>query len=343
VGWEVDVLTSDGDGPDRLDVPARAVVDGVAVRYLHRLAREAFVPQVSWALARLSPRPDVVHVAPPFAACTVFAHCAALALRVPVVLSPRGSFEPWALAQKQRKKAAALVALKPLLRTLTAVHATCESEREAALRLLPQVPATVVPNGIDLPRLPAPADGARPPAVLFMGRLHPVKGIDRLLDACGLLHARGLDFQLTIAGGGDDDYRAELVKRQERVGLDGRVQWLGMVDGDAKWQALADARVLVMPSHSESFGNVILEALASGRPAIAATGTPWRELVAERCGRWVDNTPAALAAAIEPYLRDAHFAAEEGARGRALVEKKYTWDRVAQAMTDLYRSAIAAS
>jgi glycosyltransferase involved in cell wall biosynthesis len=338
-GWGVQVITSDGDGPHRLAVPANAVVDGVDVRYLRRLAREAFVPQVSWALARLRPRPDVVHVAPPFAACTVCAHAAAFALRLPVVLSPRGSFEPWALEQKQAKKAAALAVLTPLLRTLAAVHATSESEREAAQRLLPHVPARVIPNGIDLPALRERRHGELP-TVLFVGRLHPVKAIDRLLDACGILARKGLAFRLVVAGGGDDVYRDELARRQEAAGLGGKVDWLGMVDGEDKWRALADASVLALPSHMESFGNVVLEALASGTPVVASSGTPWAELPAERCGRWVPNDPAALAGALEPYLLDRALATEEGARGRRLVESKYTWDRVAQRMAQLYRDAM---
>src|SRR4030095_1813389 len=134
-GWGVNVVTSDGDGPHRLVVPPLVTIDGVEVRYLRRLAREAFVPQVAWSLARMHPRPDVVHVGPPFAACTVFAHGAALALRIPIVLSPRGSFDPWALNHKPRKKRIALRALRPLLNTIDVVHATCDAERSAVSRI----------------------------------------------------------------------------------------------------------------------------------------------------------------------------------------------------------------
>ncbi len=340
-GWRVAVLTSDGDGPGRLNVPPEVEIEGVRVRYLRRWAREALVPQVALALATLRPRPNVVHIGPPFASCTVFAHAAARVLGLPVVLSPRGSFDPWALKHKRLKKRIALWMLRPMLRTVTAVHATSDSESQAAARLLPQTLVRVVPNGVELPPASAkPAANGAPPTVLFLGRLHPVKGIDRLLEGCAILSRKSRSFRVVVAGGGETQYRSELLQRQHALGLDDRVDWLGVAEGSDKWRLLAQARLLVLPSHSESFGNVVLEALASGRPVVASTGTPWQKVETTRCGRWVANDPESLAGAIEPYLLDSRLADEDGARGRGLVESQYTWRRIAAAMSDLYQQAI---
>ena len=97
--------------------------------------------------------------------------------------------------------------------------------------------------------------------------------------------------------------------------------------------------VLVLPSFTENFGGVVVDALAHGKPVIASRFTPWQELVARRCGWWVDNAPESLAQTIvEAAGLGPDALAAMGARGRALVDEKYTWSAVAKTMKDVYAS-----
>ncbi len=138
----------------------------------------------------------------------------------------------------------------------------------------------------------------------------------------------------------DPGYLADLRRRAERGALAGRVRFLGELGGEAKLDFLARCRVLCLASHSESFGNVVIEALAALTPVVAGRGTPWGELETRGAGRWVDGSPAALADALEPYLRDEALARAAGERGRALVEEKYAWPVVAAAMERVYAEAV---
>ena len=103
-----------------------------------------------------------------------------------------------------------------------------------------------------------------PPYVLFLGRINWKKGLDRLLAA----FARVDDARLVIAGNDEEQYRPALEERARQLGLADRVTFTGPVHGAGKAALLTGAQLLVLPSYSENFGNVVLEAMAAGRPVV---------------------------------------------------------------------------
>lgn len=342
-GWSVQVFTSDADGPTtRLSVPRSATLDGFRVHYLRRLAlgEETLAPALGAALLTASPRPSVLHVAPPFASSTLQALLVGEVCRIPVVLSPRGSFEAWSLGQKPFKKRVALAALNPLLRRVAGFHATSEAEAAATRKIVPEANVRVIPNGVDMPSDVCMPVAGGPPVILSLGRIHVKKALERLLEAAALLHAEGLVFRVAIVGPGEAGYLRSLQNLAERLGVHALVDWREFVDSSEKWRTFAQARVFALPSHSENFGNVVLEALACGRPVVASVNTPWSELERQRCGRWVPNDARSLADALRPYLADATLAQVAGERGRELVRLKYSWSSVARDMVSFYESAI---
>lgn len=347
LGVDVRVLTTDAHREERLDVgPGWQTWRGVPVRYLRRRARPDLAPAYLWESLREARRADVIHVMSLFSAPSMVGLAAGEIAGRAVILSPRGMLEAAALAQaSSRKKRAWLAAFGPLLRRTTIFHATSAEEGASITRELGAIARVrVVPNGTDLePRPLALARKQRAtsrPVLGALGRIHPIKGLDRLIEAAALLRDRGLDVDLALAGPTqDEEHRAALEHLASRLALADRVRFPGELHGEAKLDFLAGCRLLCLPSHSENFGNVVVEALAALTPVVAAHGTPWAELEARGAGRWVTPTPAALADAIEPYLRDPALAAQAGERGRALVESRYGWPSVARSMCEVYEEA----
>src|SRR5262249_19712285 len=133
------------------------------------------------------------------------------------------------------------------------------------------------------------------PTIAFLGRLHPKKGIERLLEAMARLSGAGREVQLLIAGTGDAEYQRDLEEMAR--GLAGRVHFLGHIVGAAKTRFLRAADMLVLPSYQENFGLVLVEALACGTPVITTKAVDiWPELEASGSAILMDNPDAAIVA-----------------------------------------------
>src|SRR5262249_61083019 len=112
--------------------------------------------------------------------------------------------------------------------------------------------------------------------------------------------------------------------------------WVGAVDDRQKAALLSSARALVLCSDSESFGSSVVEAMAAGTPVVTTTTCPWHEVEAEGAGRCVPQTAQAIAGALDAILSDRDAAREMGARGRALVARRYTWEANARIVATEY-------
>jgi len=198
----------------------------------------------------------------------------------------------------------------------------------------------IVPNGVEIPQTVVHSNGRHEYRFIYLGRLHPKKGIENLLDAYSMVR-NSLDraSSLVIAGQGDPQYVGMLKVRLRELDLSETVKMIGHVAGDAKRELFETADVLIAPSHTENFGLVIAEALAYGVPVIASRGTPWSRVEEIGCGLWVDNDPASLAAAMK---RIASMPLREmGSRGRAWMQREFAWDSLATSMTHVYESLLA--
>src|SRR5262249_30544183 len=150
-------------------------------------------------------------------------------------------------------------------------------------------PVAIIPNGMDLPELPA-RPTAGPPAeriVLSLGRIHPKKGLPRLIHAWSKLEAGYPGWRLKIVGPPEVGHDNELRALTSALGLT-RVSVEGPIYGDAKTAAYQEADVFVLSTLNENFGLTVPEALAAGTPAISTKGAPWSGLEEEGCGWWID-------------------------------------------------------
>lgn len=351
LGHEVHVATTDTDIDGRVPRATVVEVDGVLVRYfpVTRPARLYRSPALRRAVEEDAKGFDVFHLHSVFLQPIDAAGAAARRSRVPYVLAPRGMLVPELFRRRGqlRKQAWLALAGRRLIRRAAALHATTQAEADdaAALRIdLP--PVRVIPNGVDAPTVPdrreIPQAVAKliedGPFLLFLGRLSWKKGLERTIAALAHLPAG----RLLIAGNDDEGISGKLRALAKQCGVADRVELLGPVDGAVKAALLADATALVLCSHSENFGNVVLEAMAAGTAVVVTAEVGLAPTIAaEGCGLVTDGQPEAIASAMTALLADPDQARKLGARGARVARERYSWPAVAQQVETLYSELVA--
>ncbi len=341
-GVDVSVITlggPNGSGPAWALDPA--VTAAVCVPTVPR--RLGYCPGMPEILESLAPQ-DLVHVHGLWRLHYLQSAQFARARSIPVVVSVHGMLLGGALRQRAAlKRVERWLFQDALLRRARCMHATSCAEAEAIRRLGFEGPIAVVPWGVhppdasaSPPRSLAP-DTAPHRVVLYLGRLHPTKGLEPLLRAWAQVRQRFSAWHLVVAGYDEGAYRSTLVALATALGITASVTFAGPAQGSAREQLFANASLVVAPSPAENFGFVVPEALVRGIPVIATQGAPWSNLTAEACGWWVVPGESSLAAALVEALSQSPKALREmGERGRRLVRDRYTWDRVVTSMVELY-------
>ena len=349
-GHAVEVFTTSIDGPTDTAVPydRPVMLDGVKVRYFasRRLRRLSYAPALMQSLHDEISGADVVHLHSAFLWPTWRAARLSRKSRIPYVVSPRGMLVKTLIASRNRLIKSAWIALieRANLEQAAAIHATSAIEADEIQKFgwrLRRI--AVVPNGVDAieeqSRQDAPSAGiaalaGQQPLVLFFGRLAQVKGLDRLLRA----FARTQRGTLAIVGNDYEGLASGLSDMARHLKIDDRVRIVPRTITDAEKECMfAAARVFVLPSYSESFGNVVLEAMQRGLPVIVTPEVGAAEVVKESGGGLVAGGDAqSLGAAIDRLTEDAAQSAAMGEAGRAHVSEHYGWPSVAARMEALY-------
>ncbi|HUR00872.1 MAG TPA: glycosyltransferase [Gemmatimonadaceae bacterium] len=245
---------------------------------------------------------------------------------IPRTVSTRGMLEPWAMQHKRFKKRLAWLAYQRKdLGLASGIHATNEVEARNIERFDLGVPVRVIPNGVDLPAIEETVDkkqGVR--TALFLGRIYPVKGLPMLIEAWARVRPAG--WRLVIAGPDEAGHGALVRKLVKDAGLGDVIEFAGQLSGDAKRQAFSSAELFVLPTHSESFGVAIAEALSYEVPVLTTTAAPWPELEARGCGWSVAPTSEGVAQGLAvATARSREELARMGQSGRAYVAANYAW------------------
>lgn len=351
-GHDVQVFTTSVNGPADSDVPhGRAVdVDGVKVWYFRsrHLRRLYWAPELARALDRQVGGFDVVHTHAIFLWPLWAAARAARREHVPYIVSPRGMLERDLVSRKNTWLKALWIAAieRHNLEGAAAIHVTSGREAEEASAFGFRLPRVCeIPNGVD----PTPLDGpavsasiaaitAGTPYVLFLGRINWKKGLDRLVPAL----ARVRDARLVVAGNDEEAYRSILDDLAARFAVSDRIVYTGPVQGADKAALLEHARVLVLPSYSENFGNVVIEAMAAGCPVIVTPEVGLaKEVEKSGAGVVVDGEPDTLGQAIESVFTAPEVRQRMAERGKAAVTARYSWPVVAAQMEALYASVVS--
>lgn len=268
-------------------------------------------------------------------------YCVALTARrhrKPYVITPRGMLYPQDIHKSNYlfKYLSLKLRLLDDLNKAACVHVTCEDELRHCRELGVVSPIAVIPNPIPAREFDLPNFKTKR-RIVYLGRLSPRKNVESLIYAFGNSSVWPVDAELYIVGGGDEAYERFLKSETQRLGLT-NVVFTGFLTGERKDEILQQSHVLVMPSEFENFGNVILEGLIRGIPCITTKGSPWEDLIKSDCGWWVDYDQEAISAAVE----EAVFCPNQrlfdmGLRAQKLIAEKYTTERVALKMRELYQ------
>lgn len=219
--------------------------------------------------------------------------------KVKILWSVRGEFDDAALQFSPGRKKLAIFLVRKFLKKGITFHATSAHEVKCIYNKLgTDVNVVQHPNYM---LMPAKENAKITKTILYLGRIHPIKGIDQLIRAYALLENKK-SVDLVIAGEGDQVYTEKLKSLVHDSGIEDHVRFTGHVEKDEKQKLLSSSYVLVLPSHTENFGNVVVEALAQGTPVIASQHTPWSVLEEVVPGSWVPNSPENLHKAIQHIL-----------------------------------------
>lgn len=276
---------------------------------------------------------DVVHVNGLWDRDVYWASGLALKRKIPLVWSPHGMLAPWALHHRWWKKCWPwYLYLRRRLKLAAAIHVTSELERKW-VGDLGFGPTVAVPLGTHLPEKVVTKERRGALEVLFVGRIHPVKGLMHLVDAAALLPKGAVRFR--IVGSDDIGYQKELQAASTKLKVADLFEFVGPKFGADLCTEYDRCDVLVLPSETENFGGVVVDALAHGRPVIASDKTPWGGLTQHGCGWWVDNSPTSLADALMAAVEAANLKVM-GEHGREWMRRNFSWESIGAKMKTAY-------
>jgi glycosyltransferase involved in cell wall biosynthesis len=273
----------------------------------------------------------------------------------PYIVSPHGMLDPWALKNASWKKRLAGRWFEDAhLARAACLHALTEAEARAVRGYGLRNPVCVIPNGIDLayseqryarPGWVTERDRGRR-ILLFLGRLHPKKGLANLLRAWAAAHRnqdRRDEWVLAIAGWDQAGHEAELSELARNLGIDDKVRFVGPQFDGTKAASYAAADAFVLPSVSEGLPLTVLEAWSHGLPVLMTDSCNLPEGFAAGAALPIEPQPGGIEEGIGRLWAMPDAARRNmGRRGRALVAERFAWPRIAEEMGAVYEWVLGA-
>lgn len=358
-GHRVTVVTTNADLKAGLPVSTGVAtwVEGVKVHYC---AMTPFMPYIeSLQLRRMVHHvvtaADVVHLNPMWQPLGLSVSHAATKHKVPYIYSLRGGVNEWSWARRKLKHRIywRLFESKQLANA-AALHVTCEAERDEALTLGVgnDQEFVTVPNCIDTAEYVRDTNlraefrerlglTNEKRIMLFLGRLHPKKGIDITIKASAEILRDSPDWLFVIAGPASDSYRLDLERLVCALGLGAQIRFIDLVDGDTRMGALSATDLFILTSHNENFGMSVIEAMAASAPVVISKNVGIsREISRSNAGRVVDLDIAEIRIAVRELYENEVWRKELGERGCQFTAAHFDTRVVAKQMALAYRSLL---
>jgi len=359
-GHEVMVYTTDADiGYSRLEgIQGIENIDGFKVRYFKNVSNllafkyRLFLPKGMISAIRGDiTNFDIVHLHDYRNFLSVIVHHYAKKYGIPYVLQPHGSL-PRTIEKQELKKLYDWILGKQILKDASKVIAVTKTEAEHCTKLgVPKDRIEIIPNGINLTEyksLPEKGKFRRKygikndeKVILFLGRIHKIKGLDFLVNAFADLTKEMNNVRLVIVGP-DDGFLSTLKKKINDLNMDDKTLFSDSLYGKDKLEAYIDADALVYPSIYEIFGLVPFETIMCNTPVIVTDDCGCSELVKEvNCGYLVKYGDVHnLKEKMKYIIESPENGKEMVERGKKYIIENLSWDRVARKVEELYENCI---
>ena len=219
-----------------------------------------------------------------------------------IFISLNGEMHKPALKQKKWKKWFYIQLFK-LMASKVVFRVTSLQEKDIVKEYFHKSMCVIIPNGFLFNEL---IKIDKKPQFIFLGRLAPIKALEKLIVACNKsIYFRKSFYDLYIVGPTENQFQSyanNLKKLTMSLNLGKNIKFFDEVYGSAKDSLLAESSFLFLISESENFGNVVIEALSQGTPVITSKGTPWQILEQVNCGYWIDNDIVSIAKIIDSII-----------------------------------------
>ena len=246
-----------------------------------------------------------------------------------MLLSPRGSLTPWSFNHRKRLKLLWIRCLiKPFSKRIH-WHATSQREEKEIRAFFPNAKIKLIPDGTFINKHSYNSEmddnqWKNQYYIACLGRLHKVKGYDIIINAMPSVLKKTPQLKLIIAG--DDEGELEPLKELTKsLKLDDKIDFIGSINGQQKDLFLKHAQCLVVPSHTENFGIVVVEALSQSTPVIASTHTPWQILNDKKAGLYVDNTAQEISKAVIKLIQNL----DDYKKNTLALVEAFSWETIA--------------
>ena len=308
---------------------------------------------LAWALKKDLRSYDIVHINSLYKFSSTVAALYCRLYKVPYLVRPHGTLDPYIFRRHRLIKSIYEKMFEwQNLEHAAAVHFTAFEEMELVRPLRLKIRGVVVPLGVNANafRISGVSDRFRSKwritpnknIILFLGRINFKKGLDLLVRAFSQISKGREDLHLVLAGPDDEGYGAKVRHWLVREGALSKTTFTGIVAGSDKLDILAAAQLFVLPSYTENFGLAVVEAMAAGLPVVISNKVNiWSEIFDAHAGVVVNCDIEELAGAMERLLLNPVDAKEMGERARRLVKERFTWERVAPLMIELYRNILS--
>lgn len=290
-------------------------------------------------LKQVSERSDVVHAHGVWTMVSISAGLVVPGRGAKFVLAVHGGLIPWILGHRRAIKRCLWPFQRRGLARADLLHVASAEEYRWVRDVGMRAPVAIVPHPVDVPR-DVPADrGAESSTktLLFLSRIHPQKGLDRLLESWKTIQDVHRNWRLVVVGSGRRPYAQQMRALATNLKLE-RVEFTGPLYGEEKARAYYGADLFVLPTNGENFGFVVAEALAHGCPCVVSKKAPWEGMANHKAGWWVDHDlPELTRTLVEAMALPDSTRSEMGRRGREWIQRDFGWRPVVDKLEASYR------